>query len=75
MVYTSKKIFNNNYINITFKKNYFKVQLKIFKNFLKIKNINNFDIIEIHNRPNYIKLLKKIIIKKFFYISIMTLYQ
>ena len=71
----SKKYLTNNYQNITFKKNIFQSSSKVYvSNFLKIKNILTSDIIEIHNRPNYLNILKKILIKKFFYISIMTLY-
>ena len=56
----SKKYLTNNYRNITFKKNIFQSSSKVYvSNFLKIKNILTSDIIEIHNRPNYLKYIKK----------------
>ena len=59
MVY--KKAFLNNYINLPLKKKLFESSSKIYINefIKKEKNINS-DIIEIHNRPNYIKFLKRL---------------
>ena len=63
----SKKYLTNNYRNITFKKNIFQSSSKVYvSNFLKIKNILTSDIIEIHNRPNYLKYIKKNFNKKIF---------
>ena len=63
----SKKYLTNNYRNITFKKNIFQSSSKVYvSNFLKIKNILTSDIIEIHNRPNYLKYVKKNFSKKIF---------
>ena len=54
-----KNIFlKNNYINIPLKKNFLKSTSKIYvEEFLKKENNFNSDIIEVHNRPNYIKYL------------------
>jgi glycosyltransferase involved in cell wall biosynthesis len=63
----SKKYLTNNYRNITFKKNIFQSSSKVYvSNFLKIKNILTSDIIEIHNRPNYLKYIKKKFSKKIY---------
>ena len=63
----SKKYLTNNYRNITFKKNIFQSSSKVYvSNFLKIKNILTSDIIEIHNRPNYLRYIKKNFRKKIF---------
>ena len=63
----SKKYLTNNYRNITFKKNIFQSSSKVYvSNFLKIKNILTSDIIEIHNRPNYLKYVRKNFSKKIF---------
>ena len=60
MVY--KKAFLNNYINLPLKKKFFESSSKIYINefIKKEKNINS-DIIEIHNRPNYVKFLKELL--------------
>ena len=64
---TLKKIFLKKYINIPLKKNFFKSTSKIYvEEFLKKEQKFNSDIIEIHNRPNYIKYLKKVNKKKFY---------
>ena len=56
----SKKYLSSNYNNITFDQNILQSSSKNYVNsFLKIKNILDSDIIEIHNRPNYIKYIKK----------------
>ena len=65
---TLKKIFLKKYINIPLKKNFFKSTSKIYvEEFLKKEKKFNSDIIEIHNRPNYIKFLKRINKKKILY--------
>ncbi len=65
---TLKKIFLKKYINIPLKKNFFKSTSKIYvEEFLKKEKKFNSDIIEIHNRPNYIKYLKKTNKKKILY--------
>ena len=49
-----------NYKNIFFERNILQSSSKNYINsFLKIKKILNSDIIEVHNRPNYIKYIKK----------------
>ena len=62
-----KKPFLKNYINIDLKKKLFESSSKIYVNeFLKLEKKINSDLIEIHNRPNYIPYLsnmkKKIIL-------------
>ncbi len=61
------KPFLKNYINIDLKKNLLQSNSKnyVFKFLEKEKKINS-DIIEIHNRPHYIKYLKNIERKKIF---------
>ena len=54
-----KKPFLDNYINVDLKKNIFESSSKIYVNeFLEQEKKVNSDIIEIHNRPNYIRYLK-----------------
>ena len=56
-----KKPFLKNYVNVRLKKNIFESSSKIYvKEFLVQEKKINSDIIEIHNRPNYVKYLKKI---------------
>jgi len=63
----SKKYLLPNYVNIIFKKKLFQSSSKNYiDSFLKIKNILISDIIEVHNRPNYIKYIKKRFNKKIF---------
>ncbi|MDA9753165.1 glycosyltransferase [Candidatus Pelagibacter sp.] len=62
-----KKPFLKNYINIDLKKKLFESSSKIYVNeFLKLEKRINSDLIEIHNRPNYIPYIsnmkKKIIL-------------
>ncbi len=65
---TLKKIFLKKYINIPLKKNIFQSTSKIYvEEFLKKEKMFNSDIIEVHNRPNYIKYLKKVDKKKILY--------
>jgi len=55
-----KKILTKNYINIELNKKIFQSTSKIYiKSFLQFQKEINPDIIEVHNRPNYIKLIKK----------------
>ncbi len=62
-----KKKFNLNYKNIELFKNPFKSQTKSYiSKFINLQNRYNFSIIEVHNRPNYINLLKKRIKNKVF---------
>ena len=50
-----KKTLLNNYINLPFKKGFFKSSSKIYvENFLRKELKKNSDIIEIHNRPSYV---------------------
>ena len=57
-----KKKLSKNYTNIDLGKNYlFKSQSKEYVNkFVKLHNDKNIDLIEIHNRPNYVSLMSKI---------------
>ena len=56
----SKNILSKNYTNVKLNRNILKSSTKIYvENFLKIKNILNSNIIEVHNRPSYIKYIKK----------------
>ena len=60
-----KKPFLNNYININLKKKLLQSTSKNYvKSFIDEESKINSDIIEIHNRPNYIKYLKDIKNKK-----------
>ena len=69
----SKKVLSKNYINLNLKnKFYFSKTSAYLKLFLKNKNFLNSDLIEIHNRPLYVNIIKKELIKKFFYIFTMT---
>ena len=62
-----KKRFNLKYINIQNKKNPFESQTKLYVNeFIKLQNLYDFSIIEIHNRPSYINILSKKIKNKVF---------
>ena len=52
-------ILSKNYINLPFKKNIFQSSSKTYvKNFIKIEKKRKSNIIEIHNRPNYLKYFK-----------------
>jgi len=57
-----KEKFSKNYINISLNKNsLFTSQSKEYVNkFITLHNDNESDIVEIHNRPNYVSLIKKI---------------
>ena len=60
-----KKPFLNNYININLKRKLLQSTSKNYvKSFIDEESKINSDIIEIHNRPNYIKYLKDIKNKK-----------
>ena len=62
---SSTKIFGNtefknylskNYVNIPFEKKYFQSSSKIYvNNFIKLEKKRKSDIVEIHNRPSYLK--------------------
>ena len=55
-----KKKLLKNYVNIKSKRKIFQSNNKLFvNNFLKSEKKLNSDIIEIHNRPKYLKLIKK----------------
>ena len=61
----NKKPFLNNYVNIELKRSLIKSNSKNYVlNFLEKEKIINSDIIEIHNRPNYIKFLNNLQNKK-----------
>ena len=56
----SKKKLSNNYINLDLKKKVFQSTSKIYvKTFLEYEKKINSDLVEVHNRPNYINLIKK----------------
>ena len=58
---TNFKPLSKNYINLFFKKNFFQSSSKKYvMEFLKKIRNEKIDIIEIHNRPHYLKYLKKI---------------
>ena len=62
-----KKIFNINYCNIDLKKKIISSQSKEYvKSFIKFEKLNSSDLIEIHNRPNYLKFLEKKLNKRNF---------
>ena len=55
-----KKILSNNYVNINIQPNYFKSSnISYVKKFLKIINKEKPKILEVHNRPAYIKYIRK----------------
>ena len=56
----NKNYLTKNYININLKKNFFQSSSKEYiKSFLKNKKFVSTQILEIHNRPNYIKQIRK----------------
>ena len=56
----TKDFLDSCYKNIEFKKIFLKSSSKTYvDNFLNNNFVSKSDIIEIHNRPNYIKLIKK----------------
>ena len=60
-----KKYLNKNYKNIKFEKNIFRSSSKMYVDyFLNNAEVINSDIIEVHNRPHYIKFIKKKFKKK-----------
>ncbi len=73
--YSSTKIYGNtiyknllskNYINIPFKKKFLQSSSKIYvKNFINLEKKRKSDIIEIHNRPTYLKYFNNFKNKKF----------
>jgi glycosyltransferase involved in cell wall biosynthesis len=63
----SKKKLSKNYINLDLEKKIFQSTSKLYiKSFLKAQKKINSNLIEIHNRPNYVKLIKKEFINKLF---------
>ena len=55
-----KKFLSKNYTNIQFKKKIFSSTNKLYvENFIKVENKINSDLIEVHNRPSYIFLIRK----------------
>ena len=63
-----KKFLSANYINIEIKKNYFKSSnISYVKQFLKIIDKEKTRIIEVHNRPAYIKYIKDQFVNKIFF--------
>ena len=63
----SKKFLSKNYVNLEFNKKIFQSTSKIYvQSFLNAQKKINPDLVEIHNRPNYIKLIKKNFVKNLF---------
>ena len=63
---TYKKVFNLNYININLKKNLLTSGSKYYvKSFLDYEKREPSDIIEIHNRPNYLTQISRTKINRF----------
>ena len=57
---TYKTYLSNNYINLTFDKKFFLSTNKQYvEKFLQFEEENNSDLIEVHNRAHYIKIIKK----------------
>ena len=55
-----EKFLSKNYTNIQFKKKIFSSTNKLYvENFIKVENKINSDLIEVHNRPSYIFLIRK----------------
>ena len=55
-----KEYLSDNYVNLSFKKKILRSSnVQYVKNFINYKNSLNSDLIEVHNRPSYIKLLKE----------------
>tara|TARA_B110000459_G_scaffold190026_1_gene224703 strand:+ start:100 stop:2223 length:2124 start_codon:yes stop_codon:yes gene_type:complete len=55
-----KKYLSSNYTNLTFeKKVFFSSNNQYVNSFINYKETLNSDLIEVHNRPNYIKIIKK----------------
>ena len=56
----NKKYLTKNYINIKLNKKFFQSSSKEYiKSFLKDRNFKNTQILEIHNRPNYVKQIRQ----------------
>ena len=56
-----KNVLNQKYINLDYNKLVFKSNTKSYiKDFLKIEEKNPSQLIEIHNRPTYVKLIKDV---------------
>ena len=54
-----KKYLSSNYTNLTFDKNIFlSSNNQYVRSFMNYKETLNSDLIEVHNRPNYIKIIK-----------------
>ena len=63
----SKKSLSKNYINLELNKKIFQSTSKIYvESFLNAQRKINTELIEVHNRPNYIKLIRKEFINKLF---------
>ena len=63
----SKKFLSKNYFNLELNKKIFQSKSKIYiQSFLNAQKKISSDLVEVHNRPNYIKLIKKSFVKKLF---------
>jgi len=64
-----KKLFDIRYVNINLNKKLFQSQSKKYvKEFVKLEKKNISDLIEIHNRPNYLKYLTESLNKRIYVI-------
>ena len=62
-----KKKFNLKYVNIDLKKDFFRSQTKLYvTKFIKLEKKYQSSIIEIHNRPSYIRILNSRLKNKVF---------
>lgn len=62
-----KKLLSKNYVNLELNKKIFHSTSKIYiQSFLNAQKEINSDLVEVHNRPNYIKLIKKNPVKALF---------
>ena len=58
---TNLKEFSNNYVNLNYEKLFLKSSTKAYiQEFLKNEKKNKSDLIELHNRPSYVKYLNEI---------------
>ena len=63
-----KKYLSTNYVNlVTIKRLFFSTNNQYVNNFIDYENKINSDLIEVHNRPNYIKKIKKNYKNKIFF--------
>ena len=67
VILSSKKKLSKNYVNLDLDKKFFRSTSKIYvETFLEKQKKINPNLVEVHNRPNYIKFIKKDFINKIF---------